>query len=102
MQAAGSLEELKVALGGAVTFDGGAVKVADWGQTRDRAVDTLAWTVAFSKDGATRRNAAWIIRELARQAGNGPASIHEVYIARGKGQLPTDFTVPAMNVRALA
>src|SRR5205814_7705780 len=31
-----------------------------------------------------------------------PASIHELYMARGRGDAPTTFTVPAINIRGLA
>jgi fructose/tagatose bisphosphate aldolase len=30
-----------------------------------------------------------------------PASIHDFYLARGQGKTPDDFTVPAINLRAL-
>ncbi|MEX0787291.1 MAG: class II fructose-bisphosphate aldolase [Anaerolineales bacterium] len=45
--------------------------------------------------------AHWLIRELARQAGAVPASIHDLYLARGRGESRDDFTAPAMNLRAL-
>ncbi len=46
--------------------------------------------------------AQWMIRECALALGVIPASIHDLYAARGKGQMRDDFTVPAMNLRALA
>jgi hypothetical protein len=46
----------------------------------------------------TRQAAIWAIREAAHAAGLIPASIHELYVARGKEQW-TDKTVPAMNLR---
>ncbi len=45
--------------------------------------------------------ACWLVRELAAEAGALPASIHELYLARGAGRTRNDFTVPAMNLRAL-
>jgi fructose/tagatose bisphosphate aldolase len=45
--------------------------------------------------------AQWLIRVLALELGAIPASIHDFYIARGAGKTPDDFTVPAMNLRAL-
>src|SRR5207244_8913566 len=48
-----------------------------------------------------REQARWLIWEMGQQAGVRPASIHELYLARGRGQVPP-FTTPAINVRVLA
>jgi len=53
-------------------------------------------------DEATKAVASWIIWEAAQELGIRPASIHELYMARGRGEAPLDFTVPAMNLRMLA
>jgi hypothetical protein len=45
-----------------------------------------------------RQAAIWAIREAAHAAGLIPASIHGLYVARGKDQW-TSKTVPAMNLR---
>ena len=45
--------------------------------------------------------ARWIIRSLAAAAGIRPASIHDLYMAMGRGEVG-GFTVPAINVRAMA
>ena len=45
--------------------------------------------------------AQWFVRALALEMGAIPASIHDFYLARGAGKTPDDFTVPAMNLRAL-
>ncbi len=95
-------QELKAAVAGAVTVHAGEVKVEDWAKVRGEVADTLAWTVAFTTHDETRNLAAWMIRWLAKLGGNGPASIHDVYTARGKGVLPMNFTVPAINIRAFA
>ncbi|MEK7477328.1 MAG: class II fructose-bisphosphate aldolase [Candidatus Coatesbacteria bacterium] len=97
-----SVDELKKATASALTISGNDVKVLNWSLIRGEAADTLAWTVAFSPDAETRATGAWLIRVLAKQAGNGPASIHDVYMAKGKGALPTNFTVPAINIRQMA
>ena len=44
--------------------------------------------------------ARWLIWEIGQAAGVRPASIHDLYIARGKGTVPV-FTTPAINVRVL-
>src|SRR6059036_402274 len=48
-----------------------------------------------------REQARWLIWEIGQHAGVRPASIHELYLARGRGQVPP-FTTPAINVRVLA
>lgn len=46
----------------------------------------------------TRQAAIWAIREAAHAAGLIPASIHDLYVARGK-DVWSNKTVPAMNLR---
>src|SRR3989441_2810597 len=64
------------------------------------AMDDLARRAVF---GATeqREQARWLIWEIGQEAGVRPASIHELYLARGRGELPA-FTTPAINVRVPA
>jgi fructose-bisphosphate aldolase, class II len=49
-------------------------------------------------ESEVRQAAIWAIREAAHAAGLIPASIHGLYVARGKDQW-TNKTVPAMNLR---
>jgi len=65
------------------------------------AVDRLVWTGVFGAP-PLRDAARAAIAAQARSAGLYPASIHALYIARGKGKVPNDFTVPAINIRGLA
>ncbi len=46
--------------------------------------------------------ARYFIRAAAQEIGVYPASIHELYMARGKDAIKQPFTVPAMNLRVLA
>ena len=64
-------------------------------------VDDLAHTAAFGATPELKGTARWVIRELAAAAGIRPASIHDLYIAMGRGDAG-GFTVPAINVRAMA
>ena len=48
------------------------------------AEEVARWKTVFG-DGATREYARWLIWELAQAVGVRPASIHELYMARGKG-----------------
>ncbi len=61
------------------------------------AMDTLVRAAVFG-EGAVRETARWMIWELGQAVGVRPASIHELYMARGQGKCG-GFTVPAMNIR---
>src|SRR2546427_2843737 len=64
-------------------------------------VDTLAWTAVFGATAEERGAARYDIRKRAAEAGLRPASIHDLYLAIGRGEAG-GFTVPAINVRAMA
>src|SRR6266566_4939338 len=64
-------------------------------------VDTLAWTAVFGATAEERGAARHDIRKRAAEAGLRPASIHDLYLAMGRGEAG-GFTVPAINVRAMA
>jgi fructose-bisphosphate aldolase, class II len=64
-------------------------------------IDRLAWTAVFGSTPDLRGTARWIVRSLAASAGIRPASIHDLYLAMGRGAAG-GFTVPAINVRAMA
>jgi fructose/tagatose bisphosphate aldolase len=63
-------------------------------------MDKLARSAVFGAE-QERDMARWLLWELGQAAGVRPASIHEVYIARGRGECD-GFTVPAMNIRGRA
>jgi hypothetical protein len=64
-------------------------------------IDQLAWTAVFGNDAELRGTARWTVRNLAAAAGIRPASINDLYMAMGRGEA-AGFTVPAINVRAMA
>src|SRR5215471_1554942 len=64
-------------------------------------IDTLAWAAVFGATTEDRGNARYEIRTRAAAAGIRPASIHDLYLAMGRGDAG-GFTVPAINVRAMA
>jgi fructose-bisphosphate aldolase, class II len=68
---------------------------------RERGIDRLAHAAVFDADADVRDTARWLIGEAGRAVGVAPASIHDLYLARGRGEVQ-GFTVPAMNVRAAA
>ena len=65
------------------------------------ALDRLVWTAVFGT-GGTREAAIAAVYEQARSSGVYPASIHSLYVARGRGEAPANFTVPAINIRGMA
>jgi len=65
------------------------------------ALDRLVWTGVFSPP-PLRDAARQAIFEQCRSEGLYPASIHELYAARGRGEVPPAFTVPAINIRGIA
>src|SRR5438093_12151334 len=60
-------------------------------------LDRWARAAALAEPDA-RQAAIWAIREAAHAAGVVPASVHDLYMARGAGQW-ADRTVPALNLR---
>lgn len=77
----------------------GKVKVKD--ETLLRAkIQALAEKSALGS-GPEQGAARWLIWEAALALGIMPASINGLYVARGRGETPTNFTVPAINLRAL-
>ena len=63
-------------------------------------IDRLAHTSALGATPEIKGAARWVIRSLAAAKGVRAASIHELYIAMGKGKAG-GFTVPAMNLRMM-
>jgi len=77
------------------------VSVTDAAGVTGELIDRLAWTAAFGGDAELRGTARWIVRSLAAASGVRPASIHDLYMAMGRSEAG-GFTVPAINVRAMA
>ena len=63
-------------------------------------IDALVRQAVFGTEDE-KAHARWMIWEMGQKAGVRPASIHELYLARGRGEVPP-FTTPAMNVRILS
>ena len=64
------------------------------------AMDEVVRRAVFGNT-AEREEARWVIWEVGQQAGVRPASIHDLYLARGRGEV-SPFTTPAMNIRVLS
>jgi fructose/tagatose bisphosphate aldolase len=64
--------------------------------------DALVRTAVFAPDAQAREHARWLVHAAAWARGARSASIHRLYQARGRGDVPSDFTVPALNLRGPA
>lgn len=88
------------AFGTAVSRANGTVTVHDPSVLSGPAMDALVRDAVFGSAEA-RDQARWLIWELGQAVGVRPSSIHELYLARGRGAT-RGFTVPAINVRGMA
>lgn len=96
-----SADALVARLDGIARIDGDRLRVDDVARLRQELIDGLAYEAVFNTDKDQREAARWIIWSASQALGCGSASIHELYMARGRGEFePTSFTVPAINVRA--
>jgi fructose-bisphosphate aldolase, class II len=86
--------------GGAVTVEAGRVQLHDASVLTSAHMDALVHQAVFGNEGE-RTFARWLVWELGQTVGVRAASIHDLYVARGAGKC-SGFTVPAMNIRALA
>src|SRR5215212_955121 len=91
--------ELIDRLGAAARIGNGRLEISDERMFRDGVIRDLAWTATFSTDETTVGAAQWLVHEAARVLGAHSASIHELYLARARGEVD-GFTVPAINIRA--
>jgi fructose-bisphosphate aldolase, class II len=82
-----------------VRVEGGAFELVSEEALRSRGIDRLVQAAVFGADADLRDTARWLIGEAGRAVGVAPASIHDLYMARGRGETH-GFTVPAINVRA--
>jgi len=86
-------------MNGAVSVLDGEVTIVDEAAIASPAMDSLVYTAVFGDDDS-RDNARWLIWEIAQHMGAIPSSIHNLYLARGRGETG-GYTVPAINVRSL-
>jgi fructose/tagatose bisphosphate aldolase len=96
-----SVKEMTDAVKPAATVLSDRVSVTNAGAATGDLVDRLVSTAVFGTDAELKGTARWVLRSLAAAAGIRPASIHDLYLAMGRGDAG-GFTVPAINVRAMA
>jgi fructose-bisphosphate aldolase, class II len=86
-------------LGDAVTRVDSKVTVHNESALASEKMDALVRDAVFG-DPEARDYARWLIWELGQAVGVRPASINDLYLARGRGEVG-GFTVPAMNIRGM-
>ena len=94
-------DECCAALKGVVDVkEDGSVRVEDEGRLRSELIDNLAYNAVHQSAAEVRDYCRWLIRRVAGAQGIWLASIHEFYMAMGRGEAG-GFTVPAMNIRGI-
>lgn len=93
-------QQLVAGFNGGVSLVGERVEISRPEVLRSEATDRLVHAAVFG-DEATKGAARHLIWELGQAVGVRPGSIHDLYIARGRGEC-RGFTVPAINVRMMA
>jgi fructose-bisphosphate aldolase, class II len=94
------LDTLNGLFGDAVAVADGRVTVHRPAALAGAPMDQLVRAAVFA-DGVEREYARWLIWELGQAVGVQPASIHDLYMARGRGEVH-GFTVPAINLRVVS
>ena len=94
------MSDLNSLFGPAVSVQDGHVSITREVAIASPAMDALARSAVFG-DLEERDHARWLIWEIGQSVGVRAASIHDLYMARGRGEIH-GFTVPAINVRGMA
>ncbi len=90
------IEEL---MKGAVSVEKGQVSIVAEDRLATPEMDALVRAAVFGEQDE-RDDARWLIWEIGQAVGVVPSSIHELYLARGRGETG-GYTVPAINVRGM-
>ena len=94
------VKELIDLVDGSLQVEGTAVKVVDAAKLR-ATIGKLVEVSALGSDQA-QGWARYLVRAAALDLGIVPASIHDLYLARGRGDAPMTWTTPAFNLRVLS
>ena len=94
------IQDIVRSLDNSVTIKQGAIHVTN--PARFRQVVHILAEISALESGERQGLARFLTRTAALDLGIYPASIHELYMARGRGEVPPVFSVPAMNLRVLS
>src|SRR3954463_6940612 len=95
-----SMKSIDSLFGDAVAVSNDSVKVSREAGLQTDAMDKLVRQAVFGTE-QEQHYARWMIWELGQAGGVRAASIHDLYLARGRGEIK-GFTVPAINVRGMS
>src|ERR687885_708100 len=95
-----STQLLHSIFGDDVGLRGGRPSVANESVLESARMDQLVRKAVFG-DGHERELARWLIWQIGQSVGVRAASIHDLYMARGRGEIG-GFTAPAINVRGMS
>jgi hypothetical protein len=96
-------EVLRSAVAPAAEITADGLTITDPSAFRGPLTDRLVRDAVFGREPELRAGARWLIWSASQSLGCPSASIQDLYAARGRGEFsPTQFTVPAINVRAAA
>jgi len=96
-----SKDEITSQLKGVLGQSNGRVKLENADKLRGDIIEMLVENAIFNEDKETKGVARYLIKSAALQMGIVPASIQELYDARGRGE-NKGYTVPALNVRGMS
>ncbi len=94
------LNDLLAQIDHSLHVDGGKVHVADEARLKAK-IDKLVEASALGS-GATQGWSRFLVRAAALASGIVPASIHDLYLARGRAAAPMTWATPAFNLRVLS
>ena len=94
------MDSINKMLGKAVSVVDGTVNVTDEAALQSDVMDRLVRAAVFGSQD-DKEYARWLLWEIGQAVGVQCASIHDLYMARGRGEI-RGFTVPAINVRGLS
>jgi len=77
----------------------GSIAIHDESAFREKLIDRLVYSAVFGSE-TVKPAARWVIWQAGQELGTLPASIHDFYIAGGRGDWKNQ-TTPAINVRGM-
>ncbi len=97
---ANDVNDLLALVENSLSVDGHVVKVVD--EAKFRATVGKLVEVSALENGPRQGWARFLVRSAALELGIVPSSVHELYMARGRGDAPMTWSTPAFNLRVLS
>jgi fructose/tagatose bisphosphate aldolase len=94
------MDSINKIFGNDISILDGKVSVKNESALKSDKTDQLVRSAVFGSNDE-KEYARWLVWEIGQAVGVRPASIHDLYMARGRGEIG-GFTVPAINVRGMS